>query len=66
VQVIDPNIGTVNYLTGEVNLSDFIVESYDGNAIKVYANVVNEDITSPKNLVLSIKDEDITVNIIGS
>jgi hypothetical protein len=66
VQVIDPNIGTVNYLTGEVNLSDFIVESYDGNAIKVYANVVNEDITSPKNLVLSIKDEDITVTIIGS
>lgn len=66
IQIVASNIGKVNYETGEVNLSNFKVNSFEGNAIRVYANMVDEDIAAPKNLVLSIKDADITVNVIGS
>lgn len=66
VQIIAANIGSVNYDTGEVNLSNFRVTGYDGDAIRIYANMVDEDITAPKNLVLSIKDADVQVTVIGS
>lgn len=65
IQILNNNIGTIDYNTGILNLSGFRVNSYEGSAIKIYANMLDEIITAPKNRVLTIKPEDITVNIIA-
>jgi len=60
--IINPSIGTVNYVTGEVKLIKFGVEAFSGNAIKIYAASMTPNITAPKNRVLSIRSEDIKIN----
>lgn len=57
------NAGTVNYETGVVKLSDFIVDSYEGRGIQISANTREKNVTAPKTKVLSLSDTDITINI---
>ena len=64
--VLDPSIGTVDYDLGEFRLINFAVEAFSGLAIKIYAASMLPDITSPKNRVLSIRDEDMQINFIES
>jgi hypothetical protein len=66
VEVLNPSIGTVNYTTGEVALVNFAVESFTGNAIKIYAASTSPDVKAPKSRILTIRDEDIVVNFIES
>lgn len=61
---IGANIGVINYDTGVVNLTNFQPESYQGSAIKVYASTTEKDISSTKNVVLEIKNEDLNIDII--
>ena len=56
-------IGNVNYTTGEVVVKNFTVESFAGKAIRFYANLVKLDITSPETRVLTIRPEEVTINI---
>jgi hypothetical protein len=62
-KIIKRDIGTVDYTTGLAKLSDFIVEAYEGNGIRVFADTEEKNISSPKTKVLSLKDTDITINI---
>lgn len=57
------NAGTVDYDTGIVKLSDFIVDSYEGNGIQVSANTREKNVTAPKTKVLQLRDEDVIINI---
>lgn len=59
--VINPSVGTVNYDTGEVKLNSIAVDSYVGTGIKIIATMKSLDITSPKNRVFLIRDEDVAV-----
>jgi hypothetical protein len=65
-EILRPNIGTVDYTTGEVRLVNFAVESFTGNAIKIYAATTSVDVTSPKSRILTVRDEDVVVNFIES
>lgn len=60
-QLLTPNVGTVDYTTGEVRLINFAVESFIGNSIKIYAASLSKDISAPNNRILLIKDEDIDI-----
>lgn len=64
IDILNPSIGTVNYNTGEIRLINFAVESFEGEAIKIYAASVAADVTAPKSRILSIRDEDISINFI--
>jgi hypothetical protein len=64
IQILNPSIGKVNYLTGEVRLINFAVESFVGEAIKIYAASTSADVTAPKSRILTIRDEDITIRFI--
>lgn len=64
VQIIDSDAGTVDYDEGTVSLSNFIVSDYVDSGIKIQVNTVDRDIESPKNRILSIKRDDVTINII--
>ena len=59
--VFKSSVGTVNYITGEVKLSNLTIESFQNNAIKFTANTVNKDIRPPKDRILVIRGEDVTV-----
>lgn len=62
-RVFKRNLGTVNYTTGVVKLSNFIVSSYIGEAIKIYANTKNKDIKAPKERILIVRPSDISVTV---
>ena len=65
IQVIKPSIGSVDYETGVIKLSNFIVSDYDGTSIKIYANTINRNITSPKNRILRLRTDDVRFQIVG-
>jgi len=57
------NVGTVDYTTGKVRLSNFIVESFEGNAIQIIANTTRKDIRSPKDRILVLRENDINITV---
>ena len=61
--VFKRSIGTINYSTGAIKLSNLIVDSYEGGAVKFIANSVAKDVKAPKDRIITIRDEDITVNV---
>ena len=56
-------IGTVNYDTGQLTLTNFKVINYLGTGINIYAKPRIKDIFSTTNSILSIIEEDIVVEV---
>ena len=54
-------IGTINYTTGSITISNLNVDSFTGSGIKLYAKIVSQDYTSSFRNILKIKPEDINV-----
>jgi hypothetical protein len=61
-EILDPTIGTVDYETGDIKLINFNVESFVGNAIKIYAATTSSNVRAPKSRILTIRDEDVFIN----
>jgi len=61
--VINPSVGTVNYITGELIINAFETSYYD-QYISIYMNPANKDILVSKDKILQIDLADVTVNII--
>ena len=61
--VFNPVVGTVDYTTGAVKFSDLTVDSFTGNEIKIIANTQTKDIVPPKDRVIVIRGEDVTVTV---
>lgn len=62
-RVFKRNLGSVNYATGVVTLSNFLVQGYQGSAIKFIANTVEKDIVAPNNRILAVRPEDIRITV---
>lgn len=65
-EILNPNIGTIDYNAGEIKLINFSVESFAGDAIKIYAASAAVNITAPKSRILTIRDSDVSINFIES
>ena len=63
--VLQESIGSVDYETGEINISNLIVDNYDRAYIKIYAKLENSDIDITTNKILLIADEDVLINVTG-
>jgi len=63
--IVEKNIGTVDYTTGDVILRYITIQDYPTSGIKVYANTLARKITAPKDRILQIDSSDITVNVVG-
>ena len=62
VNILDSNIGSVNYMTGELN---FFIKAYDYiNSISIFTKFLNNDIAVDKNLYLEIDYTNININMI--
>jgi hypothetical protein len=59
------NIGTIDYDTGLVQLSNFIVSDYEGAGIKLRAEPRNKEISVVNNVILNIVEDDIALTILG-
>lgn len=57
-------IGTVNYARGRLQIQNFKPTSVPGNTLDIYAETADRDLTAINRTILSIRDEDIDVNII--
>lgn len=58
-------VGTVDYASGRVVIDNLIVDSYThtGGHINIYVNPLEKDISTTKNYILSIPDDEIVVNV---
>jgi len=61
--VFKPSVGTLDYTTGAVKFSDLNVQSFTGSEIKFFANTQNKDIVPPKDRVIVVRGEDVTVTV---
>lgn len=59
------NVGTVNYDTGLVQLSNFVIDSFEGAGIKVKAEPRNKDISVINNVIINIVEDDIALSVLG-
>lgn len=58
--------GVINYDTGEVTINPVVIEAYQGSAIKLIGKTKCGNIFGLKNRIITIRDEDININVIGS
>lgn len=58
------NVGTVDYDSGIIFINNFKLDSYFGSGLKIYVRPRNKDITSSKNTILTISDEDISISVV--
>ena len=58
------NVGTIDYATGKIQIFSLnITRMLSSNVLKIYARTVLKDITSSKNVILTINEEDINVTV---
>lgn len=59
------NIGTVNYETGRVVIRNLNVSAFAGSEIKLIGRTRIPTITSPKSRILTIRDSDVKIDVVG-
>jgi len=57
------DVGTVDYDTGVVRLTNFTVQNYIGTSLKIYAEPRSRDITAIQNVILNIIEPDVNITI---
>ena len=57
LEVINTNVGTVDYEQGLVNINSFNTSLFNGNAIRIYATPVSRTIASSKNIILTYNSQ---------
>lgn len=65
--VLLQNVGTVNYTTGRIIVSNLIVEDYvraSGVHMHIYVNPLTKAISSDKNYIISLDDGDIEIDVV--
>lgn len=63
--VVVNEVGTVDYKTGKIQLKNLNITQYFANGIKIYARTKRKDISSLLQTILTIKDEDVIINIVS-
>lgn len=59
-------VGTVDYQTGTIVITNFSTSGFSGDGIKVYVKLVGSDYSSTLRDVLKIKPEDVSINMIAT
>lgn len=62
---LNSNVGTVDYDTGLVTIKNLNVSDYSGSDIKIYARTAIKDITPPSDRIVTIRPEDVVINVYG-
>jgi hypothetical protein len=62
---LNKNAGSVNYYTGKVIIKKLNVSAYSGADVKIYARTALKDIASPIDRIVTIRPDDVTINVHG-
>jgi hypothetical protein len=62
-QIINPKIGTVDYDTGVISLTNFRADEYDNAAIFIKADTTRASIFAPKGRLFTVRDTEVNVTI---
>jgi hypothetical protein len=60
---IAARVGTVDYETGKVSINNVMIEGYLGDSIKIYALPKDKDVSSTKNIILTVEDNEIKITV---
>lgn len=60
------DVGTVDYHTGKIKLTNFIVDSYEGSYFKIYALPHDKDIVPYKSDIFTLETEEINITVEAS
>jgi hypothetical protein len=63
MHTIVARVGTVNYDTGSISINNVRIDSFFGDSIKIYALPKSKDISSNKNIILTVEDNEIKVSV---
>lgn len=63
-QQVITNIGTVDYDTGLIQITNFKITGFEGDGIKIYVVPRNKDIQTINNVILNIIEEDLNLTIV--
>jgi hypothetical protein len=58
-------IGTIDYDTGIINLNNFMIDSYEGDALLVFVQPRDKDVNTSQNVILSIDPVQVKTTIQG-
>lgn len=56
-------VGTVDYNTGKIQLTNFLIDSFDGNFFKIYVTPAEKDIVITKNEILFVESDEINLEV---
>jgi len=62
---LNRNIGSVNYATGRVVITNLSVSAYTGSDLKIYGRTLSKDIAAPKDRIITIRESDINISVFG-
>jgi len=57
------DVGTINYKTGQINLSKIQVDTFTGSGVKIYVRPKDADIYVNTNTILTIEESEIDVSV---
>lgn len=57
LEVINTNVGSVDYAQGIVNINSFNTSLFNGSAIRIYATPVSRTVSSSKNIILTYNSQ---------
>lgn len=58
-------VGTIDYITGKLQVSHFNISNFQGNYLEIYLTPKSKNIQGFKNVILAIDPVDVTVNVTG-
>ncbi|PHS22123.1 MAG: hypothetical protein COA84_13155 [Robiginitomaculum sp.] len=60
------NVGTVDYMNGNVILTNIIADAFTGSEIKIFARINSDNITASKDRIVTIRDTDVDIVVTGT
>jgi hypothetical protein len=60
------SIGTVDYTSGTISITNLNVSEFDGSAISLFASPVEKDVGTFQNLIMEIDFNNVDINVTGS
>ena len=68
IEVLSANVGTIDYSSGEVAISNLVINSYSSGTssgtIKIFARPEDDDIQGLRNDVIRIRTNETSVSVI--
>ena len=61
--VASRGVGTVDYVNGIINLTNFYTPSFSGDSIRFYVTPKNKDNATTQNVIFEIPDDEIAVSV---